>query len=153
MKISAIMSPHVHCLNPDTVLTDAAKRLRELDVGSMPVCEEGRLVGIVTDRDLTVRGLAEECSPALTPINEVMSTAVVHAYADQEVAAGIQLMEKHQVRRLPILDRREQVVGILALGDIATAKATTNAGGPTLRAISQPPPENSAAGVRLMPTS
>ncbi len=146
------MSAQVHCLDPDTVLTDAAKRLREWNVGSMPVCEEGRLVGIVTDRDITVRGLAEECSPDLTPINEVMSTGVVHAYADQDVDVGIHLMEKHQVRRLPILDRKEQVVGILALGDIATENTTTSAGGPTLRAISQPPPEDSAPAFRLLAT-
>lgn len=146
MEISKIMSLEVQCISPDATLLDAARILRDRDIGSLPVCEDDRLVGIVTDRDITVRGIADECPPDRTSVRDIMTAGIIYVYADQDVAAAASLMEEKQIRRLPVLSRQQRVVGIVALGDIALDDQVADLGGRALHGISAPgngqPPSN-----------
>ena len=143
MTISEIMTADAQCIDPDTTLTDAAKRLRDLDVGALPVCENDRVVGMITDRDLAVRGMAEECSPDMTTVRDIMTSGIVYAYDDQDVEAAAQIMERRQIRRLPIMNRSKRLVGIVSLGDIAEECAEPALCGRALKGISHPPSDDS----------
>lgn len=137
MKISEAMTPHAECISPDTDLVEAARRMRDLDVGALPVCENDRLAGIVTDRDLTIRGTAEGVDPASATVRSVMSPGIVYVFDDQDVEEAARLMETKQIRRLAVLDRNKRLVGIVSLGDLAV-EAGTELSGEALREISQP---------------
>lgn len=137
MKISDVMTPHAKCIGPDLTLVDAADQMRELDVGSLPICENDRLVGIVTDRDLALRGITEARDPRSIPIREVMSPGIVYVFADQDVEEAARLMEVKQIRRLPVLNRDKRLVGIVSLGDLAV-EAGMVISGEALKEISRP---------------
>lgn len=137
MLIARIMSTDVRCIEPDTTLFDAARLMRDLDVGSLPICEDDRLVGIVTDRDLAVRGMAEDCVPHETPVRDIMTAGLVFAYDDQDVDSAARLMEEYQVRRLPVLDHDRRLVGIVSLGDLAAECREPSLSARTLRGVSQ----------------
>jgi len=151
MEISKIMSLEVQCINPDATLLDAARILRDRDIGSLPVCEDDRLVGIITDRDITVRGIADECPPDRTPVRDIMTAGIIYVYADQDVEAAASLMEGKQIRRLPVLNRQQRLVGILALGDIAIKDQVADLGGRALQGISEPGDGNSHSNGRAHP--
>jgi CBS domain-containing protein len=119
MQLSDLMTHDVEVVRPNTSLRAAAKRMRELNVGVMPVCAGKRVVGILTDRDIAVRAVAEGDDPNDTTVEEVMTRDVAFAYEDQSLEEAAELMEQFQIRRLPILDRNEELVGILSLGDLA----------------------------------
>lgn len=121
MKVHEIMTAHARSIGPENTLLEAAGLMRELDVGALPVCDQDELVGIVTDRDIVVRGIADARDPDTTPVSDVMSGATLSVSADQEVEEAVRLMEQHQVRRLPVLDNAKQLVGLVSLGDIATS--------------------------------
>jgi CBS domain-containing protein len=142
MKISEVMTPHAKCIGPESTLVDAARQMRELDVGSLPICENDRLAGIVTDRDLALRGIGEALDPKLTPVRAVMSPGIVYIFADQDVEEAARLMEVKQIRRLPVLNRDKRLVGIVSLGDLAV-DANTALSAETLKEISQPVHHNS----------
>ncbi|RIK81045.1 MAG: CBS domain-containing protein [Planctomycetota bacterium] len=137
MLIREIMSQNVVCIPPDSPLAEAASQMRTMNVGSLPVCENDRLVGIVTDRDITVRATAECCDPNETTVRDVMTPTIVYAFDDQPVEAASQLMKEHQIRRIAVLNRDKRLVGIVALGDIAI-DAPEELTGETLEAISEP---------------
>ncbi len=137
MLISEIMSRNVSCIPPDASLQDAASRMRALNVGSLPVCENDRIVGIITDRDITIRGTAECCGPAETTVREVMTQKIIYAFEDQPVQIAARLMQENQIRRIAILNSDKRLVGIVALGDIAV-EASDDIAAPTLEAISEP---------------
>jgi CBS domain-containing protein len=137
MKISDVMTPHAKCIGPDLTLTHAANQMRELDVGSLPICENDRLVGIVTDRDLALRGITEARDPRSVTIREVMSPGIVYIYDDQDVEEAARLMEVKQIRRLPVLNRDKRLVGIVSLGDLAV-EAGMVLSGEALKEISRP---------------
>lgn len=119
MQIRDLMTPDVEVVRPETPLREAADRMRELNVGVMPVCEGRRIVGILTDRDIAVRAVAEGDDPNATTVAQVMTSDVAFCYDDQPVEEAAELMEQQQIRRLPILDRDERLIGILSLGDLA----------------------------------
>lgn len=119
MKIYECITHEPHCIRPDTSLAEAAEDMKTLDVGILPVCNEDELVGIVTDRDITIRGVASGCNPRVTTVREVMSPVVIYCFDDQDIAEAAELMERRRIRRLPILDRHQNVVGILSLADLA----------------------------------
>lgn len=131
------MTPHAQCVSPDTCLADAARQMRELDVGALPICDNDRLAGIVTDRDLAIRGVAEGCDPHATPVRAVMSPHLAYIFDDQEVEEAARLMEVKQIRRLPVLNRAKRLVGIISLGDIAVETGVALSG-EALKEISQP---------------
>jgi CBS domain-containing protein len=137
MKIREIMTSGARCISPDASLTKAASLMRELNVGSLPVCENDRLAGMITDRDIAIRAVAEARDLPGTPVRAIMSPEVVYAFEDQDVEDAARVMEMNQIRRLPILNRDKRLVGILALGDIAT-EAGDRLTGEALREISQP---------------
>jgi CBS domain-containing protein len=137
MKISEVMTPHARCIGPESTLVDAARQMRELDVGSLPICENDRLAGMVTDRDLVLRGIGEGLDPNMTPIRAVMSPGIVYIFEDQDVEEAARLMEVKQIRRLPVLNRDKRLVGIVSLGDLAV-EAGTALSGEALKEISRP---------------
>jgi CBS domain-containing protein len=136
MKIKDIMSREVTIASPNDAIQEAASTMGRLDVGSLPVSENDRLVGMVTDRDIAVRGVAEGL-PASAPVSQVMSREVKYAFDDEDVDAVAENMADLQVRRLPVVNRDKRLVGIVSLGDIARA-AKPKEVGETLRDVSQP---------------
>lgn len=136
-KISEVMTPHARCIGPESTLVDAARQMRELDVGSLPICENDRLTGMVTDRDLALRGIGEALDPRLTPVRAVMSPGIVYVFEAQDVEEAARLMEVKQIRRLPVLNREKRLVGVVSLGDIAV-DANAALSGEALKEISQP---------------
>jgi CBS domain-containing protein len=137
MKVHEIMTAHARCVGPENSLVEAAGLMRELDVGALPVCEEDRLAGMVTDRDLAIRGVAQGKDPNTTLVREVMSPGVVHVFADQPVEEVAQIMEQRQIRRVPVLSREKRLVGIVSLGDIAMSSNPAFSG-MALRDVSEP---------------
>src|SRR4051812_31793424 len=100
-RIKDVMTPHAKSISPDTTLLAAAIIMRDLNVGSLPICEDNHVIGIVTDRDLTIRGLAGFNNPEITPVRLVMSDDVACVFAGQDVEEAARIMELKQVRRLP----------------------------------------------------
>ena len=119
MRVKDAMTPHVDSVTPDTPLAVAARRMRDENVGCLPVAEGDRLVGMVTDRDLVVRALAEGQNSSRTTVREVMSAEVLCCHAAQPVKEAARLMEEHRVRRLVVLDREDRPVGVVSLHDLS----------------------------------
>src|SRR5688572_5432715 len=111
--------------------------MKSMDVGSLPVCDGRRLLGMVTDRDLASRVLAEGRDPNATPVKDAMTPDVCFAFEDDDVQRAAEIMKERQIRRLPVLDREKHLVGIVALGDIATT-GKDRLSGDALEQISQP---------------
>jgi CBS domain-containing protein len=120
MKIADLMTRDVRVIQPDHTIRDAARLMDELDVGVLPVCDGRRLIGMITDRDITVRSTAAGQSPTDTQVSEVMTDELFWCFDDDDVEEIVDLMGRHQIRRIPVVDRRKRLVGIVALGDLAT---------------------------------
>ena len=116
--IAEVMTTDVEVVRPEETLRDAARAMADLDIGSLPVCDGRRMIGMVTDRDITIRGVAEGKGPD-APVRDVMTDDVVWCTDTDSVDEVLQQMSDAQVRRIPVVDRDRQLVGIVALGDIA----------------------------------
>lgn len=138
MRVSEVMTRNAECTRPKATLRQAAERMKELDVGALPVCENDRLVGILTDRDITVRCVAEGRDPRTETVSEAMSSQAYYCYEDSDVAEAAELMREKQVRRLPVLDHEKRLVGIVALGDLAAEDGAEQLAGHALEGISMP---------------
>lgn len=136
MKIADCMSSEVCVASLDHSLQSAAQMMGEMDAGFLPVSQEGELVGIVTDRDIAIRGVAMGLSPAAA-IEEVMSDEVRYCFAEDEADKVLETMGLLQVRRLPVLDRDKRLVGVVSLSDLAVNGEAPAAGG-ALGDIAQP---------------
>lgn len=136
MNVSEVMSSEVFVMSPDQSLRDAARSMADLDTGVLPIGEADRLVGIVTDRDIVIRGVAEELDPNNTPVRDVMSQGVCYCYEDEDVADVADQMAELQVRRLPVVNREKRLVGIVSLGDLAQ-RADTSLSGEALQGVSE----------------
>lgn len=121
MQIAEIMTRGVTLTDPNTTIRDAARKMRNENIGALPVGENERLVGMVTDRDIAVRGVAEERAPGNCTVRECMSEIVYYVFEDEDEARAAEVMAEHQVRRLPVLDRDKRLVGIVAVADLARA--------------------------------
>ncbi|HEX2171755.1 MAG TPA: CBS domain-containing protein [Dehalococcoidia bacterium] len=141
-QIREIMTPNVEVIRPDTPLQEAARKMKDLDVGVMPVCDGDRLVGMLTDRDITVRATAEGRDPKSTQTRDVMTPSVAYCYEDQDVRDAARMMEDAQIRRLPIVSREKRLVGIVSLGDLAVETGDDRLTGETLESISEPSQPN-----------
>jgi len=119
MHVSEVMTRHVEVIDSNAPLKEAAGKMKILDVGLIPVCDGDKLRGTLTDRDIAVRGVAEEHDPSKTRVADIMSTDLAYCYEDDEIDAALNLMEKRQIRRLPVLNREKHLVGIVSLGDLA----------------------------------
>jgi CBS domain-containing protein len=145
-KINEVMTERPRAVTPQTSVREAAQLMQEEDVGSLPVVEEGvRLVGIVTDRDVALRVVAGGLDPEATRVSEVASTDVVTLTPDHDLDEALGLMARAQVRRLPIVIRENELVGMLAQADIARAGKEKSTG-EVIEAISQPPGGPRVAG-------
>lgn len=136
MKVSEIMTPDVHMANPDQTIREAAKTMAEIDAGALPVSENDRLIGMITDRDIAVRCVAEGRGPD-AKVREVMTQEIKYCFGDQEVEEVAKNMAQQQLRRLPVIDRSKRLVGIVSLADIAAGEGP-DVSGDALRGISQP---------------
>lgn len=119
-QIADIMSTDVRTIEPQASLKDAARLMQELDVGSLPVCNGRELVGIITDRDIAIRGVAAGLAPESGRVSDVMSDEVQWCTVDQDAEEAMRLMGDAQVRRVPVIDMDKNLVGIVSLGDVAT---------------------------------
>lgn len=139
MLVKEVMTSGVECVSPDANLQTAARMMRNLEVGVAPVCgNDNRLAGMITDRDITVRAIAEAKDPENTLVRDVMTEGVLYCYDDQDIAEAARLMKDHQVRRLVALNRDKQLVGILSLGDLAVDGDDEQLVGHALEAVSEP---------------
>jgi CBS domain-containing protein len=138
MKVKEIMTRGCECIAPQSTLQQAAQRMKALDVGPLPVCEKDRLVGMLTDRDIVLRAVAEGRDPKATQVRDVMTPNVTYVFEDQDVAEAAQLMKEKQIRRLVVLNRDKRLVGMLSLSDIAVDTHDERLTGATLERISEP---------------
>jgi CBS domain-containing protein len=138
MHLKEMMTPHVEVIAPEASIYEAAQKMRHLDIGPLPVCEGERLVGMLTDRDITVRAVAEGRDPVTTLVREVMTPDLVYGFEDQDLEDAARLMEQSQIRRLPVLNRAKQLVGIVALGDLAVHPGQQPLAGEVLEQVSEP---------------
>ena len=136
MQLNRIMTEYVEVITLEKSIQEAARQMRSLDVGVLPVCDGDRLVGMITDRDVTIRVVAEGRDPKTTTVEESMTRQVVYCFEDQDIEEAERVMEKNQIRRLPVLDRDKRIVGIVSLGDLAV-KNDENRAGTTLERVSE----------------
>jgi len=138
MQVKDIMTREVRCASPDETLQEAARKMKDLDVGPLPVCDNDRLAGMLTDRDITVRAVAEGRDPKTAKVREVMTEGVLACFEDDDVAEAARLMKEKQVRRLVVLSRDKRLAGIVSLGDLAVEAGDKRLSGEALERVSQP---------------
>jgi CBS domain-containing protein len=118
-RLKDVMTRHVEVVRPDAQLKEAAAKMADLDVGAIPVCDGERLVGMLTDRDITIRSVARGADPSATLVRDVMSGTVRYAFEDELVERAASVMKRNNIRRLPVLDPNKRLAGIVSLGDLA----------------------------------
>ena len=138
MQIGEIMTRDVQLASPKQTLQEAARLMAELDVGAIPVADNERLVGMLTDRDICVRAVAAGKNPKQCKVGEVMSAEVKYVFEDETTEDLARNMSTLQVRRMPVLDRDKRLVGIVSLGDLALEGHDEELSAETLEAVSQP---------------
>jgi CBS domain-containing protein len=132
------MTTQVDAVSPDTTLVEAAKLMAKEGVGALPIGHERDLTGMLTDRDIVVRVVAEERDPLHTRVKDVMTPELIFVFDDQDVQQAAFLMSSRQVRRLPVLDRKRRLVGIVSLGDLAKHDSNDERLSATLQSVSEP---------------
>jgi CBS domain-containing protein len=135
MQVSECMTRNVELVTPDTPIRDAARKMASADAGVLPVGEDQRLVGMITDRDIAVRAVAEGLGVD-TRVGDVMSSEVKYCYDDADADDVLDNMGKLQLRRMPVVDRDKRLVGIVSIGDLS--KQEEGESGEALREITQP---------------
>lgn len=138
MQVHEVMTRSVELIDPNTTIRDAARRMRDGDLGALPVGENDRLIGMVTDRDITVRAVAEDRPAGNTPVREVMSEGIIYCFEDDPLDQAAKVMRQHLVRRLPVLTHDKRLVGVIALADLARHGAE---GAEAYKDIAQPTEE------------
>jgi CBS domain-containing protein len=131
------MIKDVQLATPETSIQEAAQKMRDGDFGALPVGENDRLVGMVTDRDIVIRAVSEGKDPSSTKVKDCMTRQILYCYEDQTLEEVTKNLGDNQIRRIPVLSREKRLVGILALGDIATANESKSKVGSALGSISQ----------------
>ena len=138
MTLKDVMTPGVEVITPEATLQQAAAKMGRLNIGPLPVCDGDQLVGMLTDRDITVRAVAEGCDPTTTTVREAMPPDLAYCFEEQSIEDGVQMMERYQIRRLPILSRAKRLVGMVSLGDLAVRSDNETRMGATLKQVSEP---------------
>mgnify|MGYP003393405401 CR=1 FL=1 len=136
-KLKDVMNRDVQIISPDETIQKAAQHMLDFNFGMMPVGENDRMIGAISDRDIAIRAVAEGKGPN-TKVRDVMSKGVIYAYEDDSVDDALKLMSDHQIRRLPIVNADKRLVGIVALGDFAVESSDIEAAGEALAEISKP---------------
>ncbi|ATB29823.1 CBS domain-containing protein [Melittangium boletus] len=137
-KIHEVMTRGVEVVQPSDTVRAAAEMMRDLSVGPLPVCNGARVVGMVTDRDIVVRAVAQGLDPSTARVADVMSPGIEYCFDDEETDAVLRRMEERQVRRFVVVDRNKKLVGIVALGDLSSSEDRQRVG-ETLQGISEGP--------------
>lgn len=119
MKVQEVMGRDVETVRPTQSVKDVAQRMDRQGIGYFPVCDKRGLVGVITDRDITCRLVADALDPAATKVREIMTKGVAYCFDDDDLSTAVHLMEQNRIRRMPVLDRAEHLVGILSLTDVA----------------------------------
>ncbi len=127
MKVSQVMTREVVLADPGQTIAEAAQRMARCDSGALPVGENDRLVGMITDRDIAVRAVARNLPPD-TPVRKVMSTEVLYCFDDEDIEHVAKNMGEQQIRRLPVVNRDKRLVGIVSIADVAFGAASKTAG-------------------------
>lgn len=138
MQLRDVMTQNVEIVQPDATVQEAAVKMKALNVGALPVCDGDRLVGLLTDRDITVRATAEGHDPAKTKIRDVMTPNITYCFDDQRVGDAARAMAEKQIRRMPVLDRNKRLVGIVSLGSLAVHTKDDKLAGDVLKQVSKP---------------
>ena len=141
-KVADIMAREVETVSPSATVQEVAERMKSANIGSVPVCLDSRLIGTITDRDITIRVTAEGRDPQATSVRDVMSQPVVTVHPQQELAEAEQLMHDHQVRRLPVVEEDQRLVGYVTTATIARRDGDEKTLGKVLKGISQPQKPN-----------
>jgi CBS domain-containing protein len=136
MKVREVMTTGVECISPNKTMQEAGERMKSLDVGFLAICDNDRLIGAVTDRDITVRGVAEGQS-VTTSIRDIMTKDVFYCYDDDDVQHAADYMKEKEVKRLLILNRDKRLVGVLSIGDLAKVEGIQEVVGHTLKDIAE----------------
>ena len=136
-KLKEVMSRDVKVISPDATIREAARKMLEGDFGMMPVGENDRMIGAISDRDIAIRGVAEGKDPN-TRVREVMSEGITWAYEDDSAEDAAKIMSEHQIRRLPVVNSDKRLVGIVALGDFAVESSEIEPAAEALSEISKP---------------
>lgn len=140
MRVSEVMTTAVVTVSPEAMLIDAARLMRDTDIGPLPVSERGRILGVLTDRDITVRAVANGRSPQSTRVSEVMTPEVVSCLETDDVRRAAEIMQSAQLRRLVVVSSDGRLAGIVSLGDLALHTGDEQLAGETLERVSEPPP-------------
>lgn len=142
MKLSEIMTREVEIIQPDDTLRMAARKMRDRDIGFLPVCDGESLLGVLSDRDITIRALADGMDINVMLGRDLMTTPVIYCFDDQDVTEAARIMEENQIRRLVVLSREDKrLVGVISLGDLAR-KGITDLSGQVLQKVSEPENQN-----------
>jgi len=119
MQVKKEMTANIEFVNPETSVKEVAQKMRDLDIGVLPICQNDKLLGIVTDRDITIRLTSEARDPNSTPVKDVMSSQVEWCFDDEDVNSCAKKMQAKQIRRLAVVNHDQKLVGILSIGDLA----------------------------------
>jgi CBS domain-containing protein len=144
MKLSEIMTRDVIVMQPDDTLQSAAKKMRDHNIGFLPVCDGDTLLGVISDRDITIRALADGMDVSIMLGRDLMTSPAIYCFDDQEVAEAAQIMKDNQIRRLVVVDREnKRLTGVVSLGDLAR-NGTNDLSGEVLQKVSEPDTAESA---------
>jgi CBS domain-containing protein len=138
MRLRDIMTRNVEDIAPQTTLKEAAQKMKSLDVGALPVCQNDQIIGMLTDRDITVRAVADGRDPKTTRASDAMTAQIIWCYEDDDVGEAARLMEEKRIRRLVVCDRNKRPVGIVSLGDLAIRMPGDHLSSEVLEQVSEP---------------
>jgi CBS domain-containing protein len=136
MKIKDIMTKEVKYINPNTTIKEAAHIMRDKDIGSLPVSENDQIIGVITDRDIAIRAIANGSDPQTETVKQIMTPKCLYCFEEDSVEDTAKNMAENQIRRLPVMNKEKRLVGIISLADISI-KASKQAAGEALQSISQ----------------
>jgi CBS domain-containing protein len=139
MQLKEFVNSRVETVSANDTIQLAAEKMRDLDVGSLPVCDGDKLVGIITDRDIAIRAVAEGSDPAAALVSDAMTPEVLWCSDTEDVEEAARIMREHQIRRLLVVNDSHELVGITSLGELATVTGNRLLGGETLEAVSAEP--------------
>ncbi|HEU4746288.1 MAG TPA: CBS domain-containing protein [Anaerolineales bacterium] len=138
MKLSEIMTRDVVVMQPDDSLQSAAKKMRDRNIGFLPVCDGEELIGVISDRDITIRALADGMDVNIMLGRDLMTVPAIYCFDDQDVSEAAKIMEENQIRRLVVLSREDKrLVGVVSLGDVARNESADRSG-QVLQKVSEP---------------
>lgn len=135
--IKDVMTKNVHKVELETTLKETADKMRAMDVGAMPVMKDDKVVGILTDRDITIRGVADGKNPDTTRVENIMTKGVTCAYEDETIDELARTMKNEKIRRAVVLDRKDNITGMVSIGDLARSQADIQKSADILREVSR----------------